>query len=584
VPRPGAYAALAAVAIALGVLLNLPSLGAGLAGDDYVQRAMLEGRYPVPRAAWDLFSFVDGAAELEPLRAAGALPWWSQEDLRAAALRPLASLLIVLEHRWLRLSPLAQHVHSLAWFVVMVGAVALLARRLLPRAAAALAVLLFAIDPAHVIPIAWLANRSALLSSSLGLLALWAHLRFREQAWRPGRPLALLGFSLALAAGEYALGLLAYLVSYELMAAPGRRGERVRASLIGLAPAAVYASLHMALGYGVRGSAVYLDPFESPAKFAFSALLRIPALLASELWAVPPEPLVAGSVIGGIAGWLLLLAAIALLLSLVPGALARTAAQGDRRLLAFAVGALLSLVPLAGTSPHARLLVVPSVGGSLVLAALLWDAAHALSNAERRRKLASWLRVALTLPLAGLHFLAAPVATLGGSIGWRDLNVRLRSAYLAAPIDDRQVAEQTLVLVNAVETFSLIYTPYARAAEGRPMPKHWRVLSITHRWQTLERVADDTLELQIDEGGMLGDPISQLYRAWDNPFAPGDVVALPDLSAEVVDVGEWGPTRVRFRFARSLDHPSIVLLVWYKGVLRRLPALGIGRSARIPPG
>jgi hypothetical protein len=572
------------LAITLGVLLNLPALAAGLAGDDHLQRAMLDGHYPVPRAAWNLFSFVDGAAELERLRAAGTLPWWSDPELRTSALRPLASLLIALEHRLLGLSPFAQHVHSFAWLALMIGAHALLARRILPRGPAALAVVLFAIDPAHVMPVAWLANRAALISTGFGVLALWAHLRFREQGWRPGGPLAVLGFTLALAAGEYALALLAYLLVYELVAGPGRRAERMRGALLGLVPAVFYLCLHAALGYGARGSQVYVDPLQAPAEFALTALRRVPTLLVSELGVIPPEPVIAGTVFRGVHGWLLVLFALGLLLGLVPGALARSGLARDRRLLAFALGALASLVPLSVTSPHVRLLGVPSVGGSLVVSALIWDAARAILSAERRRALGSWLRVGLTLPLAVLHILAAPIATFGGSAGWIHLHARLRGAYLAAPLDDHLVIDQTLVLLNATESFSLIYMPYVRAAAGRPMPKHWRVLSITHRWQTLERVADDSFELHDPGAGMLEDPVAQLFRNWERPLAPGEVVKLPELTIEILEVGDWGPKRVRYRFDRSLDHPSLVVLVWYKGVLQRLPPLATGRSAKIPPG
>jgi hypothetical protein len=544
---------------------------------------MLDGYYPVARSAWDLFSFVDGKAELEPLVGAGTLPWWSHPELRLRGLRPLASALIALDHRLLGLSPFAQHLHSFGWFALLVAGHALLARRLLPLGPAALAVALFAIDPTHVMPIGWLANRTALVSAALGVLALWAHLRRREDGWRPGAPLATLLFALSLAAGEYALAMLAYLVAYEVVAGPGRARERALATLTGLVPALLYMAARVWLGYGASGSTSYVDPLESPGKFALAAVLRVPALLASELSLSPPDPVIAGTVAAGPIGLAVLLVMLGLVLALVPGALARTAPQTKRKAGAFALGALFSLMPLAATSPSARLLLVPSIGGSIAIAALLLDGARAVTSPERRRKARSWLRASITLPLALLHLGGSPIATWYGASGWRDLHLRRRETYLSAPIDDRRVAEQTLVLVNATDPLALISVPYVRATNGSPMPKHWRALSITRRGQRLARPADDTLEVSIKGVGLLEDPVAQLFRSIESPLAPGDVVTLPDVRVEVVEVGGWGPTRVRYRFTKSLDDPLLVVLVSHKGALRRLPPLRVGApSVPIP--
>lgn len=580
--KRGVHAAVAAGVIAVAVVLHLPALSSGLAADDYLQRAMLDGSYPIPKSALDLYSFVDGAAELGPLLEQGTLPWWSHPDLRLSALRPLASLTIALDHRLLGLSPTAQHVHSLLWFALVCAGWAVLARRLLPPATSLLALAIFAWAPTHVMPIGWLANRTAIMSAAFGVLALVCHLRWREDGWRPGAPLSALGWALALGAGEYGLSALAYLVAYELMAGRGGSRQRGIGCAAGVVPALTYLALHVALGYGARGSAVYVDPIATPGKFAVAALVRLPALAGSALTLVPPEILHAGSVATGPLGLVLLGVAIAAVASLLVGTLRRSSTEARRRLIGFALGALLSLLPLAGTLPSSRLLLVPCLGASALLAALFADGWRGVRSAERRRSPWTWLRAAATSPLVALHVLIAPLAAHAGSVAWRDLHARVRGTYLSAPAPAKP--DQTLILINAVEPMSLIYPPYARAEAGIPMPKAWRVLSITHKDQKLTRVADDTLELAVQGGGMLEDPVSQLFRSLAEPLRKGDVVELADVRIEVMELAEWGPSRVRYRFARSVDDPSITLLALRGETMVRVNKPAKGQSLPIPSG
>ena len=91
------------VAIALGVALVLPSLGAGLGGDDYIHALRLAGDPVVAGLSDDPFDpFVFASGEPEQRRLwmeQGAFAWWTAPDLRLAFWRPLSSLTHVVDHR-----------------------------------------------------------------------------------------------------------------------------------------------------------------------------------------------------------------------------------------------------------------------------------------------------------------------------------------------------------------------------------------------------------------------------------------------------------------------------------------------------
>src|SRR5687767_1815552 len=247
------FALFVAVLVVAGVLVHRPSLSMGYLSDDYLQNAMLDGEYPVPRSALDLYSFVK-PGELERVMDLGIVPWWSHPDLKLTALRPLSSALLWVDHRLLGLSSYAQHVHSLLWSAALVVAFAVFCRRLFSPAVAVFATVLFAFDPAHLIPIVWIANRTALVSAFFGLLGVFYFIRFRREAKPRSAVLCASGFALALAGGEYGLCALAYVVTYELFVARDRWSERPKAWLPAAVPTLAYVVLYAVLGFGAAAS------------------------------------------------------------------------------------------------------------------------------------------------------------------------------------------------------------------------------------------------------------------------------------------------------------------------------------------
>jgi len=59
----------------------------------------------------------------------GVFGWWTAPDFRMSFWRPLSSLTHVLDHVLWPRSFILAHVHSMAWFVALLVAVAMLYRR-----------------------------------------------------------------------------------------------------------------------------------------------------------------------------------------------------------------------------------------------------------------------------------------------------------------------------------------------------------------------------------------------------------------------------------------------------------------------
>ncbi|MGV3624198.1 MAG: hypothetical protein ACO1OB_25495 [Archangium sp.] len=273
--------------VAVAFLIALPSLPVGLMMDDFTQRAFVKGE-PISRPWWDLYNLVPGEpAEMAWFLEHGPFPWFSLPDVKLHFFRPLSSALTVFDTLVFKDAVWLAHLHSVLWYVALAAVAGALYRRLIP-ALALLAGLLFAIDDGHAMPVIWLANRNAVVAVTFAWLGLWAHLRWREDTWKPGLPLSVLAYVFALLAGETAIAALGYLVAYELV---GRRDEW-RARVMALLPAAAlvlgFSLLYRVLGMGSANSATYVDPGSEPLQFLINAPVRFLANFGGQSMGFPP--------------------------------------------------------------------------------------------------------------------------------------------------------------------------------------------------------------------------------------------------------------------------------------------------------
>ncbi|MCB9741451.1 MAG: hypothetical protein H6740_02480 [Alphaproteobacteria bacterium] len=558
------------------LLLCLCTLGSGFMLDDYLHLFLLAGGdESYVTGAWDLYRFTDGDPDhMLAMMNQGPHPWWSDPEVRIAFMRPLASLAANLDWRLFGAAPLGYHVHSSLWYLALVGAAWLLLRRALPGAVAGWALLLFVFEDAHAHTVAWVANRNALIAATPAFLGLLAHLRWREDGWRPGLPLSLLGLALGLGGAEAAVGVAGYWLAYELFAAPGRPAERARA----LAPVAAllgaYLALHGWMGYGAERSGTYLDPRSQPLDWLLAAPGHGLALVGALVFNAPVDvwyfsrALRPPLALTGLAG-------LGLILALLRWAWPGLAPETRRAVRWLGPGALFSMIPTLSVFPMARLLVVPSLGAAVVLAAVL------VRFGELRGGAMSGLaRVSCGL-LVGLHVVLAPASWLLVGPGLGALSKTYEALALGAEVDDARITEQRVVLPAAPDPVVAYYTFVTRFVYGHPKPLSHRVLSLAPHPHLLTRVAEDAFELEVVGGELLTTPLETMFRTREAALGVGEVVRLEGMDVEVLDVGEEGPKRLRVRFDRPLEDPSLLFLGWEAGGLRRLTMPPVGETLRL---
>ncbi len=566
------------LSIGVAALISLPTLPLGFITDDFVQMAVVEGSKELQATPFDLYRFASDPAGVRAFVELGAFPWWTLPDLKLAFWRPLSSALMVLDHAVFGRWAAGYHAHSVLWYLALVAAAGLVLRRVLPGRAGGLALLAFAVNAGHSFPVAWIANRNALVAVAPALFGLAAHLRYREDGWRPGLPLSLLGYAVGLLGGESALGVFALLGAYELFGREDGPGRRAVMLMPGAALGVAYLVAYKRMGYGAAGSGMYVDAIQSPLAFAAAAPGRILRLVGGELSIVPSELTIFGegpSRVQAVVSVLAIVGFAWLSRRAWPG-LAPLERRGLRWLL---VGSLLALVPVASTFPHNRLLVVASVGGSALVAVVLRDAWRRWNGTARERRGARLVVALVGVPhlvLSPLFFNAQPLVLKQVMTG---LYNTVDALYgLEGCCGGRDV----VVLANPDFT-SALYTLSIVIYEPRPYPKRWRLLSMAPCTHRVDRTGPTTLELTCLDGRMFGSLFESLYRSEQRALRKGDRVELPDLTTTVLDESpEGGATRVRFDFQRPLDDPERLFLTWKGGYFHPVTLPEPGGSLTLP--
>lgn len=557
----------------VSAVLVTPALGLGLFADDWFQRSVVSGHWP---GKWgnpllDLFVFMTGDADANgKLFDFGAIPWWGDRAIKASFLRPVSAATHMLDQALWPDAAWLQHAHGIAWWLLGLGLVIALYRRV-GGAAPTLAALMFAVDDAHAMTIGWNANRNALVALAFGAAAVLAHLPGDggDRASAVRRAVAVVLFTLALGAGESGLGALGYLVAWEAFVARDTWGRRVAALAPYLVVVVAWRLVYHWMGYGAEGTALYVDPGRTPLAFLWAIFERLPVLAAGQWLNGPADawfflPRTPQLAMSGVAA----LAFGALVVALLP------TLRADARARFWLAGATLSLVPLCAAFPTDRLLLWPGLGAFGLVAALAGRAGLLGGTGRDHRRLAIVLLV-FHLPLAALA-LPLRFATLPMLGGLFDSGAR------EAP-NDAALAEQTLVFANGFD-LSIAYTMLIRQETAVAVtPRRVLLLGSLTTEQRYRRVDERTLEAA-PEGGFFENRLDGLFYDPSRVFVPGETIHHPVMDVEIVQsLADGRPAVVRFHFHEELEDHSLRWVAWVDGRLVEWSPPRVGEQTLLPP-
>lgn len=555
----------------VAVVMLVPALGGGFQLDDHFQRFRLLG---LGEPAIQLFVFNDGdLAKNARAIDEGWLPWWAAPAFQHASLRYLSVLTMQLDYALWPHRPWLMHFHSLVWLGALAAAAAMFYRRILGAGwVAGLAALLYAVDDAHALPAAYLANRNALIATFFGVLSLLCFARSRESEGREqrGALLSAVFLALALAAGEMALASAAYLLSYALFLERGKAGARLRALAPNAVVLAIWALAYKLGGFGSTHSGFYREPLADPLAFARAALERIPLLVMGQWTPVPSDY---GSAVapGSEAATLLRWTGVATIAVLA--VLFARLVRRDRVSRFFAAGAALSLLPIAAVGPQDRLLFFVGLGSMGLLARLV----QASFSGD-----ASLLAKTAAVALLGVHLLLAPAAVPRWIAFQEQASARMIAAVASVPADPA-LAAQDLILVNPPDyVYVVTAIPLMKRVAGEPSPRRLRALAAVPSALEATRVDARTLRVRL-EAGLFSVPFTRYHRAGELRFAVGDRIELTGFAVEILGLNDAGdPNELAYRFAVPLEDESLRWLAWQDGVYVPWLPPAPGETVRLP--
>ncbi|MEY4765631.1 MAG: hypothetical protein RI907_2304 [Pseudomonadota bacterium] len=562
------------------VLITLPTLNAGMLGDDFLFRDIFSGFRQVahPGALFGLYTFSDGVmAHNLPIREQGLVPWWVTENARMMFWRPISELTHWVDYHFWPDAPWAAHLQTVLWYGLLVNLLARLYSRLDPNPVRAhFSALIFAVAPTHMLAIVWVAARNQLIAACFIVLCIMAH-----HAWRQGghvghRLLAFALFCLGLASAEAGIASAAYLVAYAVCMERDRPlHERVLSVLPYLVVVVAWRVQYNHWGYGTSGLGGYIDPGRDPERFLRAVALRLPALLLAGTTGVTSTlinslhhsqkvfyALGAAAALGGMY-WL-------------------TRGMGLWRspvLRFLGLGAVLALVPVCAAETNDRLLLNAEIG----LSAILGTVVARLANQHRHEWLQAGLGAARRLAqgLTVVHLVIFPILMLAVTLTVGRITM-VASHDEPMSIPNVPVASgKHLVLLDPPNALFVGYFQSARRYHGYESGQSLHALASSRNVVTMKVIDPYTIVLSGTK--VFGDEVSRDLVV--HPFQLGETVDAGPFVTRVLHIGPDGlADEVRFRFKQRLDDASLMFLRWGDDGYETYVMPPVGSEVKMGPG
>ena len=573
-----AHPRLPLVVAVLAVVAMLPALSSGWQLDDYFHRVTLLG-YGDSKPIQVFEPYLDRQHNLAQMDF-GTMPWWGSPDMHQAFLRYTSTLTMMLDYRLWPNHPALMHLHSLLWLFAAVLAAALLYREVLGATwVAGLAALMYALDGAHAVPAAYLANRNALIACTFGFLSVLAFVRWRKFGHPRTRWLSVLMLALSLSAYEMGLATGAYLLAYVLMVEEDGIGARLMRLLPHGVVLGTWALIYKFGNFGSHGSGFYIDPLHNPLGFARLFCQRAAFLLMGQWSPIPAEMSMAYA--PGTPAFLHL-SIFSFAIGAFVTVLFLPLMLRDRMARFWGLGALLSLVPIAAVGPENRVLGFVGLG-SMALLAQLTQLVFARSRNVSVPRVWKGFAWPATLLLLLIHLIFAPFLGLGLIAYEASVSSRMMRAMASVP-NDPQIASQDLLLINPPDHIYLVTAIWAvKTLANVPLPRHLRALSSGGKLE-VTRVGPRSLRVSFPDG-FFPTSFSRYVRSPTERFSAGQHFAVPGLSIVVEALDARGdPAQVRYDFPVPLEDTSLRWIRWQDGIYIPWNPPANGHSETLSPG
>jgi hypothetical protein len=500
---------------------HLPTDLAFFSADDYLQQAVLRGEavlaekgfeHTDPDQSWqdkiaNTFHFFNAQQHTTAAQQQyGNLPWWSSTGATMQPFRPLSAATHWLDYQFWPDDLFLIQWHSLVYFYLFALAALLVYRRICPELPLALlATALLVFDISLSLNLGWLAARNSYLSCGLGMLALWLHMRSREDGCGWSLGLAPLVYGLALLAAEGGIASAAYLGAYALVLDKRGWWRGLLALLPYIVITLVWRYYYSALGFGASGLGLYVDPGRDLLRFVVQLFSVFPMICVSvltgrdALLTAVDLPYVGFFVV---VGWGLL----GLFLWGI-----RSILRTDRHARFMLLGALFAVVPHSSLlSAGTRSGVFAAVGFFYILALVVARLARPASGRPQRMFASLIMGWHLLIPLALTIVVSWSLAT----VPHKDDGLNsLVSEHLSRHPD------ASVVIVNASATNLLYYLPYEWAVKDASLPGRIQALAPGLAGFTMTRTGDRRLELYSESGLVLHQNVPMSTEDQSLPFA-----------------------------------------------------------------
>lgn len=494
--------------VILTVAICIPTLPSGLFGDDLVHRQIVaafnEQNSPLQsflKTCLHLFNFTgEQYAQITGIEKFGAIPWWTHPETESAFWRPLSAATHWVDYTLWPESAWVMHLHTGLYFAAIIAMLWLLLKSFLnglpnPNDAttlsdqpnpkivftilAPLLIIFFLLDFSHLFPFFWVANRNIILALFFCCVALYCHHLWRQQQKLDHLASAMVALFMSLLSAEGGLATTAYLFAYAIAVEKSSLWRRLFSLLPYLFVIIAWRWIYYRLGFGDANNGLYIDPIGSPELFISNLIVHWPILFFGNITALDTYHLTLAPI------WKTTFAWACLILSIYFVYLTRRTLERYPLAQFGLIGLSISLIPICAMSvPGGRLFFFASLGTAFYLSHVIVDWYQQLSDEK------SWLMRLYKLRfsvLVGVHLvlmvpLIALISLVGAINGAGGLH---KSADFSSWIND---GTETLVIVNAPNPFSTIYTPSHFNSRQEKYPLRIIQLSPGYSSMTLKKI------------------------------------------------------------------------------------------------